>query len=184
MRAAETTSYQQAPHSPRSAAPGASQVPGRLWLRAAGVLAGLGLSDAPDGCSGPDRLRNLGYLVHHGEQLREPTGRGIRADLDGVVDTGGLPGCNVEPARRGHADPVQFDVQCLYGPWGMTGRGCGPLGCGHGTGPGGHGVVDRPDADRVGLVSAGGGLAGEAAALLRAAVRPGGGGCHLLCAAV
>jgi hypothetical protein len=69
-------------------------------------------------CSGPDRLRNLGYLVHHGEQVREPIGMGIRADLDGVVDTSGLPGCNVEPARRGHADPVQFDVQCVYGTGG------------------------------------------------------------------
>jgi hypothetical protein len=36
------------------------------------------------------------------------------------------------------------------------------LGCGCGAGAGRHGVVDRPDADRVGLVTAGGGHAGEA----------------------
>jgi hypothetical protein len=81
-------------------------------------LLGLGLSDPPDGCSGPDRLRNLGYLVHHGEQVREPIGMGIRADLEGVADASGLPGCNVEPARRGHADPVQFDSSACTAPGG------------------------------------------------------------------
>jgi hypothetical protein len=35
----------------------------------------------------------------------------------------------------------------------------GFLGCGHGKGPEGHGVVDGPDADRVGLIPAGGGHA-------------------------
>src|SRR5690348_18184005 len=66
---------------------------------------------------------------------------------------------------------------------GVTGSVGGLLGCGCGSGAGGHDVVDRPDAAGVGLVSAGGGHAGEAAALLRPPVRPGGGGCHLLRAA-
>src|SRR5438034_9261922 len=87
---------------------------------------------------------------------------------------------------------MRWDTGCLptsrlagarYGMGGVTGPVRGLLGCGCGSGAGGHGVVDRPDADRVGLVSAGGGHAGEAAALLRPPVRPGGGGRHLLCAA-
>jgi Protein of unknown function DUF72 len=41
------------------------------------------------------------------------------------------------------------------------------LGCRHGAGAGGYGVVDGPDADRLGLVPTAGGHAGEAAALLR-----------------
>src|SRR6266567_5672663 len=64
-------------------------------------------------------------------------------------------------------------------------RGCtaclgGFLCCGYGAGAGGHGVVDGPDPDRVGLVSARGGHAGEAAALLRPPVPAGRGGCYLL----
>ncbi len=55
--------------------------------------------------------------------------------------------------------------------------------CGYGAGPGGHGVVDGPDAARIGLVPARGGHAREAAAVLRPAVPPGRGGRHLLRAA-
>src|SRR6266700_516579 len=57
------------------------------------------------------------------------------------------------------------------------------LGWVDGAGPGGHGVVDGPDADRVGLVPAGGEQPGEAAALLRPPVPAGGGGRDLLRAA-
>src|SRR6266566_272526 len=55
--------------------------------------------------------------------------------------------------------------------------------CEHGRGPGGHGVMDGPDADRGRLVPAGGEQPGEAAALLRPAVPAGGGGRDLLRAA-
>src|SRR5579875_2975261 len=57
------------------------------------------------------------------------------------------------------------------------------LRCGYGKDPGGHRVVDRQDADRVRLVSARGGHAGEAAAVLRPAVPAGRGGLELLRAA-
>ena len=57
------------------------------------------------------------------------------------------------------------------------------LRCGYGTDPGGHGVVDGPDADRVGLVPAGGGHAGKAAAVLCPPVPAGGSGRDLLRAA-
>ena len=59
----------------------------------------------------------------------------------------------------------------------------GALGWGNGTDPGGHGVVDGPDADRVRLVPARGGQPGEAAAVLRPPVPAGRGGRHLLRAA-
>src|SRR6516164_8996888 len=67
---------------------------------------------SPDGGPGSDGLRNLGHLVDHLEQVCELISRGIGADVDRILDTRGLPGRGVEPARRGHPDPFQFDSQC------------------------------------------------------------------------
>ena len=78
---------------------------------------------------------------------------------------------------------VRARLQRLQGGWGCLALCSGLLCCGYGAGPGGHRVVDGPDADRVGLVPARGGHAGKAAALLRPPVSAGRGGRHLLCAA-
>lgn len=56
-------------------------------------------------------MGNRGYLVHYLEQVCELIGVGVGADLDGIVDARGLPGCGVEPTRRRHADSIQFDAQ-------------------------------------------------------------------------
>src|SRR5436305_1982518 len=69
---------------------------------------------------------------------------------------------------------VTWPATVARGP-GVQGRGAGQV-SGHGRGPGGHGVMDGPDADRGRLVPAGGEQPGEAAALLRPAVPAGGGG--------
>jgi hypothetical protein len=78
---------------------------------AACALAGSGSADPPDGGSGSNGPGNLGHLVHHLEQTSELISRGIGADLDRIVDARGLPGCGIEPASRGHADPCQSDSQ-------------------------------------------------------------------------
>jgi len=70
-----------------------------------------GSDDSPDGGSGSDGMRNLGHLVHHLEQVSELIGGGIGADFDRIVDARGLPGRGIEPTRRSHADPFQFDSQ-------------------------------------------------------------------------
>ena len=79
----------------------------RLRLHAAGP----GSADPSDGGPCSDGTGNLGHLVHHFEQMSELIGGGIGADLDRIVNAGGLPGCRVEPTRYGHADPLQPDAQ-------------------------------------------------------------------------
>src|SRR6516225_2330842 len=80
--------------------------------RAAGrALPGSGSSNPSDGGSDSDGTGNLSDLVHNLEQVSKLIGRSIGADLNRVVDTRGLPGFSVEPARRGHPDPSQFDSQ-------------------------------------------------------------------------
>lgn len=50
-------------------------------------------------------------MVDHLEQVRKLIGGGIGTDLDRIVDARGPPGRGVEPARRAHTDPIQFDAQ-------------------------------------------------------------------------
>jgi hypothetical protein len=63
---------------------------------------------------------NLGYLIHHLEQVTKLIGGGIGADLYRIVDTRRLPGFGVEPTRRGHPDPSQFDSQRRGFPVGVV----------------------------------------------------------------
>jgi hypothetical protein len=73
--------------------------------------AGCSSADPLDGGPAPDGARDFGRLVHRLQQRSKLTGAGIRADLDRIADARGLPGRGVEPARRGHANPVQVNAR-------------------------------------------------------------------------
>jgi len=92
-----------------SAAAGARSVIARRGAAAAYALPRPSSDDPLDGGSSSDGMGNLGHLVHHLEQVSKLIGGGIGADFDRIVDARGLPGYDVEPTRRGHADSLQFD---------------------------------------------------------------------------